>query len=89
MLHTHTLSGGEIFYITDGKPVDSGFILDPMNAILTNEKELKFPKPFFILPAKVLLKFATIMEFTSVILGKKFHLPKWALTTMEAYKVNY
>jgi hypothetical protein len=87
-LETDDAANGQIFNITDDNPTGLGFILNPMFAKLTGEKEKNFPEPNFFIPFWVLHFISRYFALLSIVLGKRFELPFLGFTIMETYKVS-
>ena len=75
---------GEIFYINDGVPRSTLFLIRPLYRGLFGKEY----RPLFLLPFWMFLAFSLIINGLSSLLGKKFRLPFWGATYMEALKVK-
>lgn len=81
---------GQIFYITDGQPTNLYFFLDPLYSKIVKDKRKKCvqcPRLPHI-PKNVTVGFSLIFHGLSKMFKKKYQLPFWGFTYMEAYKIN-
>jgi len=78
---------GESFFITDGRPTDINFFLDPLYSMFAQDQSKTFPKNQISTPFIFIYIFSLFFALMSHIFGKCFKLPYWAFTPMETYKV--
>jgi hypothetical protein len=81
-------ANGQIFNITDDNPTDLSFFLNPLYAMVTDEKEQKLPKPKIFIPVWISHFISRCFALMSIVFGKRFILPFWGFTVMETYKVH-
>ena len=78
-----------VFTITDGNPTNLYFFLDPLYSKIVKDKRKKCLCPRLPhIPKNVTVGFSLIFHGLSKMLKKKYQLPFWGFTYMEAYKIN-
>ena len=71
--------------MTDGHPTSLRYIVDPLYSALTGKSE---PRPLLRVPPAFMVGLATVFATLSSLIGKRFTLPFWGMTPMEAKKVS-
>ncbi len=74
---------GEIFYINDGVPKTTLFLIRPFyRGVMGKEYN-----PLVMLPVWTFVALSWTLNMLSWIIGKRFQIPFWGATYMEAVKV--